>query len=251
MSAGAATTPIRVHPRAARGAEALEHGLALCAAALIALPLPVGTPLRRATIPLILLAGALALGRRSGALAALRVAAVAGAVGLALEVVAVAAGTFQHRDAAVLRFWVPLAWAAFAFPAVALAAARTRSRAVRSACGSAALVSLALLWDPLGLHAGAFTWPGGGSYAAGVVGFDGSRGIPAGSFSGWVIVGACAALASGTPREGAPATLPPLHALLFAALAWRVLDAGIDGVLLPAAAAAALALLLARWRRAR
>ena len=58
-------------------------------------------------------------------------------------------------------------------------------------------------------------------------------------------------LAAGRARPAAPAALAGCHALEWAALAWRAAHAGIDGIVLPAAVAAALALWVAQPMRLR
>lgn len=240
--------PGTLGPGAARArlGTAFEWLLLALVGTALALRLPVESLLRRATLPLLLAAGALALGRRAGGRAAVRVALASAAAGFALELGAVSAGTFAHRVPAALWVWVPLGWAAFALPVVTLSLASRGGTTRRSACAAAAMMSAAMLWDPLGVRAGVFTWPGGGGFAPEVVGFDGSRGIPAASFLAWGAVAACAAATTGTrvesPRDRS-ALLPFL--VTFLALAVKSVRTDVTSSLAPAVLAAALALHLA------
>ena len=94
----------------------------------------------------------------------------------------------------------------------------------------AALVgtSLDLVLDPAGLDAGLWEWDRGGTYAAGVEGANGRRGVPLVNFLGWLalVAGAAALYGRMYGRERGPegGRLPGLLLLPYylAAVAWAV-----------------------------
>ncbi len=94
----------------------------------------------------------------------------------------------------------------------------------------AALVgtSLDLVLDPAGLDAGLWEWDRGGTYAAGVEGANGRRGVPLVNFLGWLalVAGAAAAYEGVYGRKRGPegGRLPVLLLLPYylAAVAWAV-----------------------------
>ncbi len=94
----------------------------------------------------------------------------------------------------------------------------------------AALVgtSLDLVLDPAGLDAGLWEWDRGGTYAAGVEGANGRRGVPLVNFLGWLALVAGAAAVYGRAygsEEGPRGSRLPVLLLLpyyLAAVAWAV-----------------------------
>jgi len=161
--------PIEGRRRWLLGAEWL---LATTGALLLVPTLPWSSPLRVATFPVVLAAGILALGWRLDLGAVLRVALVSGLVGLALEVSAIERGLFARRPGKNLHLWIAAGWATYAIPCSTLAAwSWPGSTWRRRVVAALALVAVALIYDPLGLHLDAFTWPGGGSYVSELRGF--------------------------------------------------------------------------------
>jgi len=222
-----------------------EWLLAVAGALLVVPTLPWSSPLRVVTFPVVLAAGGLALGWRLGLGAVLRVALVSGLVGLALEVHAIERGLFTHRPGDHLHLWIAAGWATCAIPCATLAVwSWPRSVWRRGVVAAPALVALAFIDDPLGLHLGAFTWPGGGSYVPEVRGFGGARGIPPVGFVAWGIVGFCSGLALGrsAPRPDERA-FPVLQPLLLAALCIKGLALGLGSAVPWALAFGAAALL--------
>ena len=145
-------------------------------------------PMTALTVLLFLGASIAAAWSRSGPRAALALAGLAFAVGLASEMVGIRTGVpfghYRYTDALQPQLLgvpivIPLAWAMMAYPAWRIGELLGRTPLARAVLAAGALTAWDVALDPQMVGIGIWVWPDGGAY----------HGIPLVNFAGWLAVG--------------------------------------------------------------